>query len=70
MTWAGANDDCEENDDAVDDEGGDENEVEDDGEPFDDKMARLTAELRIQTAESTRLDTLIWANLEDIGYGK
>jgi type I restriction enzyme M protein len=45
-------------------------EVEDDGEPFDDKMARLTAELRTQTAESTRLDTLIWANLEDIGYGK
>lgn len=44
-------------------------EVEDDGEPFEDKMARLTAELREQTAEAARLDTLIWANLEDIGYG-
>jgi type I restriction enzyme M protein len=44
-------------------------EVEDDGEPFEDKMARLTAELRTQTAESARLDKLIWANLEDIGYG-
>jgi len=41
----------------------------DDGEPFEDKMARLTAELRTQTAESARLDKLIWANLEDIGYG-
>jgi len=45
-------------------------EVEDDGEPFDDKMARLTAELREQTKQSARLDKLIWANLEDIGYGK
>jgi type I restriction enzyme M protein len=44
-------------------------EVEDDGEPFEDKMARLTAELKQQTAESARLDALIWANLEDIGYG-
>ena len=32
-------------------------------------MARLTAELRTQTAESARLDKLIWVNLEDIGYG-
>jgi len=44
-------------------------EVEDDGEPFDEKMARLTAELREQTKQSARLDKLIWANLEDIGYG-
>jgi type I restriction enzyme M protein len=44
-------------------------EVEDDGEPFDDKMTRLTAALREQTTESDRLDKLIWANLEDIGYG-
>jgi hypothetical protein len=42
---------------------------EDDGEPFDEKMARLTAELREQTKQSTKLDKLIWANLEDIGYG-
>jgi type I restriction enzyme M protein len=44
-------------------------EVEDDGEPFEDKMARLIAELREQTAQSDKLDKLIWANLEDIGYG-
>ena len=44
-------------------------EVEDDDEPFEDKMTRLTAELREQTAESAKLDKLIWANLEDIGYG-
>jgi len=45
-------------------------EVEDDGEPFEDKMARLTAQLREQTAQSENLDKLIWANLEDIGYGR
>ncbi len=44
-------------------------EVEDDGEPFDDKMKRLTEELRKQTKQSANLDKLIWANLEDIGYG-
>jgi type I restriction enzyme M protein len=43
--------------------------VEDDGEPFEEKLARLTAELREQTKESARLDKVIWANLEDIGYG-
>lgn len=45
-------------------------EVEDDSEPFEAKMARLTAELKKQTAEAARLDKLIWANLEDIGYGQ
>ena len=44
-------------------------EVEDDGEPFEQKMARLTAELKKQQAEAARLDKLIWANLKDIGYG-
>jgi type I restriction enzyme M protein len=44
-------------------------EVEDDGEPFAERMAHLTTELREQTAEAARLDKLIWANLEDIGYG-
>ena len=44
-------------------------EVEDDGEPFEEKMARLTAELRDQMAEAAKLDKLIWANLKDIGYG-
>lgn len=29
----------------------------------------MTDELREQTAESEKLDKLIWANLEDIGYG-
>ncbi len=45
-------------------------EVEDDGEPFEEKMARLTTQLRQQMEESEKLDSLIWANLEDIGYGK
>jgi type I restriction enzyme M protein len=44
-------------------------EVEDDGEPFNDKMARLSAKLREQTKQSAKLDKLIWANLEEIGYG-
>ena len=45
-------------------------EVEDDGEPFEEKMAKLTAALREQTEQAKKLDQLIWANLEDIGYGK
>jgi type I restriction enzyme M protein len=44
-------------------------EQEDDGEPFEDKMAPLTATLKNQQEEAARLDKLIWANLEDIGYG-
>ena len=44
-------------------------EVEDDGEPFEDKMAHLAAELREQSAQSEKLDQVIRANLEDIGYG-
>ena len=44
-------------------------EVEDDGEPFVEKMERLTNGLRKQMAEAAKLDKLIWANLEDIGYG-
>ncbi|GIW85683.1 MAG: DNA methyltransferase [Isosphaeraceae bacterium] len=43
---------------------------EDDSEPFEEKMKRLTAELKQQQAEAARLDKLIWANLEDIGYGR
>jgi len=45
-------------------------EVEDDGEPFEEKMAKLTAALREQTEQAKKLDQLIWANLEDFGYGK
>jgi len=44
--------------------------VEDDGEPFEEKMARLTGELRKQQAKAVELDKQIWANLEDIGYGE
>ncbi len=44
-------------------------EVEDDGEPFEEKMKRLVAQLREQTEKSKKLDQIIWANLEDIGYG-
>jgi type I restriction enzyme M protein len=44
-------------------------EVEEDDEPFEEKMERLTAELRAQMEQAARLDTLIWANLEDLGYG-
>ena len=40
------------------------------GEPFEEKMARLTAALRYQTEQSAKLDHIIWANLEDIGYGE
>ena len=45
-------------------------EVEDDGVLFEDKMQRLTAELREQTVQARKLDEIIWANLEDIGYGQ
>ena len=40
-----------------------------DGEPFDEKMKRLSALLREQQAEATRLDEAIAANLKELGYG-
>jgi type I restriction enzyme M protein len=43
--------------------------VEDDGEPFEEKMARLATALRQQQAEAIRLDTAIAANLKELGYG-
>lgn len=43
-------------------------EVEDDGEPFEEKMARLVAELREQTARAEQIDKAIRASLEEIGY--
>jgi type I restriction enzyme M protein len=43
-------------------------EVADDGEPFDAKMARLTAELNGQFAESAKLEGDIRANLKGLGY--
>jgi type I restriction enzyme M protein len=42
---------------------------EDNGEPFDEKMKRLTATLREQQAEAVKLDTTIAANLKELGYG-
>ena len=41
---------------------------EDDGEPFEDKMQRLVAELRKQQAEGAKLDEAIAANLKEFGY--
>jgi type I restriction enzyme M protein len=42
--------------------------VEDDGEPFDEKMKRLTATLGEQFAESQLLESEIRKNLKEIGY--
>jgi type I restriction enzyme M protein len=43
-------------------------EVEDDGEPFEEKMNRLVAELAGQFAESAKLEAAIRANLKGLGY--
>ena len=43
---------------------------EDDGEPFEEKMKRLVAQLREQQAEAARLDAAIAANLKELGYGE
>lgn len=42
-------------------------EVEGDGEPFDDKMARLTADLAAQFSESARLEQTIRQQLSALG---
>lgn len=42
---------------------------EDDGEPFEDKMKRLTTNLRKQMLESQEMDSIIEANLKELGYG-
>ena len=44
-------------------------EIEADGEPFEEKMRRLTATLRQQQAEAAKLDTAIATNLKELGYG-
>jgi len=44
-------------------------ELEDDGEPFEEKMPRLVAELHAQFAESTKLEQAIKASMEGLGYG-
>jgi len=43
--------------------------AEDDGEPFVEKMKRLTSKLRGQQAEASKLDAAIAANLKELGYG-
>ena len=44
-------------------------EPEDDGEPFEEKMKRLTGEISKCFEESSRLQEQIKKNLEAIGYG-
>lgn len=44
--------------------------AEEDAEPFEEKMARLVEELRVQQAEAARFDAAIAANLEELGYGE
>jgi type I restriction enzyme M protein len=43
-------------------------EVADDGDPFEEKMPRLVAELHAQFAESAKLEDQIKRNLEGLGY--
>jgi len=42
---------------------------EDDGEPFEEKMKRLVAQLRAQQGQARKLDEAIWRNLKELGYG-
>jgi type I restriction enzyme M protein len=42
--------------------------AEDDGEPFEEKMVRLTAQLREQMEEGRSLDDMIAGNLKELGY--
>jgi type I restriction enzyme M protein len=42
---------------------------EEDGEPFAEKMQRLTAQLLEQQAEAAKLDAAIAANMKELGYG-
>ncbi len=43
--------------------------AQDDGEPFDKKMGRLTAQLKEQFAESAKLESAIRENLKKVGHG-
>ena len=45
-------------------------EVEDDGEPFEEKMARLSQLWREQRQQAVNLDAAIEANLKALGYGR
>jgi type I restriction-modification system DNA methylase subunit len=42
--------------------------AEEDAEPFEEKMRRLTAQLREQQTEARRLDAAIETNLKTLGY--
>jgi type I restriction enzyme M protein len=44
--------------------------IEDDGEPFDEKMGRLTVLLRQQMTEGKKLDAAIEKNLKELGFGE
>jgi len=44
-------------------------EAQDDGDPFEEKMPRLVAQLHAQFAESAKLEEAIKANLRGLGYG-
>jgi type I restriction enzyme M protein len=41
-----------------------------DGEPFEEKMRRLTATLSEQQAQAAKLDAAIAANLQELGYAR
>ena len=43
--------------------------TEDDGEPFEEKMVRLTKELEGQFAEADQLESAIKGNLKRLGHG-
>ena len=45
-------------------------EQEDDGEPFEEKMLRLSMQWREQRAAAAKLDVDIEANLRELGYGE
>ena len=42
---------------------------EEDGEPFEGKMKRLVAQLKLQRDAAAKLDDAIAANLKELGYG-
>ena len=42
--------------------------IEDDGEPFDEKIKKLTRALKDQSGEAAKLDAAIAANLKELGY--
>ena len=43
-------------------------EVADDGEPLEEKMVRLAAQLKEQFVQSSRLEAVIAKNLKSLGY--